>query len=197
MVLDQFLDLTNPLLKLIFFKFEEGFLFDGIEMFFLDLFNFLLVVFMKILHSLNVLRNGNLLPIDSILVLSMEVSLLTKLFPSALRLVGDHVGLGKLYLHRLNLGAQFGILIVHVSYQTDLHIVKSALFLQLMPLLLENVEGLGHFKLEHEVADKVVDDDVSAQGLGESFGNLGSLAGSILLSCLLQLGLNLERIKVI
>ena len=45
MLLDLLLDVDHFFLKLIFLKFEQGFFFDGIEMFLLDFFDFLLVVF--------------------------------------------------------------------------------------------------------------------------------------------------------
>ena len=44
-LLDLLLDIHNLFLKLIFLEFQKCLLFDGIEMLFLDFFNFLLVVF--------------------------------------------------------------------------------------------------------------------------------------------------------
>jgi len=52
---------------------------------------------------------------------------------------------------------------VHVSYQTDLNIVEGTFFLKFVPLLLEDVQGFRHFKLQHEVPDEIIDNYISAQ----------------------------------
>ena len=86
---------------------------------------------------------------------------------------------------------------MHVSYQTNLDIVECALLLELMPLLLEDVQGFGHFKLEHEVSNEIIDNNITAKCLWDCFCNSCSLAGSILLGCFFHLSLNFKCIEVV
>ena len=104
MLLDESLNLINSLLELVFLKLKKGFLLHSVEMLFLDFFNFLLVIFMEVFHALYVLSDGHFLSIDTVLMLSMEVSFLSKLFPGAFGLVCDHVSLGQLYFHGVDFG---------------------------------------------------------------------------------------------
>jgi hypothetical protein len=75
------LNLGNSLGGFVLFKFEQRLLLDGVEMLPLNLFNLLFIVFMKVLHLLNVLRNVYFLPIDSILMSLVEISLFSQLLP--------------------------------------------------------------------------------------------------------------------
>jgi len=75
MVFDLFLNISNLLVKFIFFKFEKCLLFDCMKMFLLYFFYFFFVIFMKISHLFNTLSDANLLAIHSILMGSMEISL--------------------------------------------------------------------------------------------------------------------------
>ena len=75
------LNLGNSLGGFVLFKFEQRLLLDSIEMLPLNLFNLLFIVFMKVLHLLNVLRNVYFLPIDSILMSLVEISLFSQLLP--------------------------------------------------------------------------------------------------------------------
>ena len=69
------LDLGNSLGCFIFFKLKKRLLFDSIEMLPLNLFNLLFIVFMKVLHLLNVLRNVYFLAVYSVLMSLVKVSL--------------------------------------------------------------------------------------------------------------------------
>ena len=75
--------------------------------------------------------------------------------------------------------------------------MEGALLLQLMPLLLEDVKGLAHFKLEHEVPDEVIDYHIPAESLGNCLGYLGSFAEATMLGGFLHLCFDLKSIKVI
>jgi len=105
MFFDKSLNLSDSLLKLILFKLQESLLLDCVEMFLLNLFNFLFIVFVKVFHALDVLSNSYLLSVDSVLVLSMEVSLLSELLPGALGLIGNDISLCQLYFHGFNFGS--------------------------------------------------------------------------------------------
>jgi len=70
-----------------------------------DFLDFFFVLFMKVFHFFDVLTNGNFLAVDSILMGLVEISLLSELFPGRFGLFGNHIGLLKLNLHLVNLGA--------------------------------------------------------------------------------------------
>ena len=70
-----------------------------------DFLDFFFVLFMKVFHFFDILTNGNFFAVDSILMRLVEISLLSELFPSGFGLFGNHIGLLKLYLHLVNLGA--------------------------------------------------------------------------------------------
>ena len=75
--------------------------------------------------------------------------------------------------------------------------MKGSFLLELMPLLLEDVQGFRHFKLEHEVSYEVIDDHITAKSLWDCLCYSCSLAGGILLGCFFHLSLNFECIEVI
>jgi hypothetical protein len=81
---------------------------------------------------------------------------------------------------------------MHVSYQTDLNIVKGSLFLELVPLLLEDIECAFHLKFLQEVPNEVIDDNFSLESFGNLLLNSHSIAGLLhgfnpfLLSLVLQ-----------
>ena len=134
-------------------------------MFLLDFFNFLFIVFVEVFHSFDILCDCNFFTVNSVLMLSVEVPLFSQFLPSGFGLVCNHVGFFQLNFHSLNLGSQFGILVVHVSYQTYLNIVECAFLLKFMPLLLEDVQRLRHFEFLHKISNEVIDNNVSAQCL--------------------------------
>jgi hypothetical protein len=72
----------------------------------------------------------------------MEVTLLTKQFPSAFGLVSDNLGLSELGPHLNYLVFEAFILVVYVSYQPNVVVVEGSLLLQLEPLLLEDIQSL-------------------------------------------------------
>ena len=79
--------------------------------------------------------------------------------------------------------------------------MEGALLLQLVPLLLEHVQGLGHVELLQEVANEVVDHHISFQGfrhglLDASFAAFVGFIGLLLL--LLSPGLeDVEVVEVV
>jgi hypothetical protein len=75
------LDLSNSLGCLVLFKLKKRLLFDSIEMLPLNLFNLLFIVFMKVLHLFDILRNVYFLAVYSVLMSLVEVSLFSQLFP--------------------------------------------------------------------------------------------------------------------
>ena len=166
-------------------------------MFLLNLLDLFLVVLMKVFHALDVLGDCHLFSIYTVLMLSMEIPFFSELLPGALGLVGNNVSLLQLHFHGFDFGTQFGILVVHVSYQTNLDIVEGAFFLKLVPLLLEDVQGFRHFKLEHEVSNEVIDNNITAQCFWDSLCNSGTFASSILLGCFLHFSFNFKCVEVI
>ena len=72
----------------------------------------------------------------------VEVTLLSKQFPSAFGLVGNDLGLSEFCTHLHNLVLEALVLVVYVGYQTDVVVVEGALLLQLEPLLLEDIQSL-------------------------------------------------------
>jgi len=151
-------------------------------MFFLDLLNLLLVIFMQVFHSLNVLGNGNFFAVNSILMLSMEISLLSQFFPSRFSLISDDVSVFKLNLHFFNFSSQLCIFVFTVSYQSYRYIMKSAFFLKLMPFLLENIQSLIHFEFLHEISNKIINNNISTHSFWNCFSNSSSSPRGIL-SC--------------
>lgn len=143
-------------------------------MFLLDFFNFLFVVFMEVFHSFNILCDCNFLTVNSILMLSVEISFLSKLFPSGFGLISNNIGFLQFNFHCFDFGSQFGIFVVHVSYQTYLNIMECPLLLKFMPFLLENVESLGHFELLHKVSNEVINNNISAQCFRDRFSHSSS-----------------------
>ena len=129
----------------------------------------------------------------------MEVPFLSELLPGGLGLLCDDVGLLKFDLHLVDFGSQFVILVLTVSYQTDLYIVESALLLKFVPLLVEDVESLVHLELLHEVADEIVNHDLLSNGLrvGLSHSNTSLVAISHLLGYLTLLSVGLESVEVV
>ena len=70
----------------------------------LDLFNLLLILFMEVPHALNILEDGHLLAVHTVLVSAMEVALLPKLLPGGLGLLSNDIGLLELDFHLLDFG---------------------------------------------------------------------------------------------
>ena len=103
----------------------------------------------------------------------MEITLLSKLLPGTLSLVSDDICFFQFYLHNFYFRSEFGILVVHVSYQTDLDVMERSFLLELVPLLLEDVEGLGHFEFLHEISNEVVDHNISRKSLRNCVGYPG------------------------
>jgi len=66
----------------------------------------------------------------------------------------------------LNFFTESFIFVVDVGYEANVVVLEGALFLQLVPLLVEDVESLGHRKLLEEVPDEVINDDLPLEDLG-------------------------------
>ena len=162
---------SNSLLSFILLKLEESLLFDSIQMLPLDFFNLFLIVFVKILHFLNVLSNCYFLSINSILMSLVEISFFSQLLPSRLRLISNYVSLLQFNFHGINFGSKFGILVMHVSYQSDLNVVEGSFLLELMPLLLKDVQRLGHRKLLQEISNEIINYNISVERLWCSISN--------------------------
>jgi hypothetical protein len=64
---------------------------------------------------------------------------------------------------------------MHVSYQTYLHVVESALLLEFVPLLLKNIQGLIHVEFRHEISDEIIDNYFPLQGFWNLFLNYSPL----------------------
>ena len=94
---------------------------------------------MQVFYLLYVIVNCHLLAIHSILMRFVEVSLLSQLFPSALSLLCNHFGFLQLQPHFLHLLLESLVLVLDVSYQSNLIVMEGSLLLELMPLLLENI----------------------------------------------------------
>ena len=196
MVVDLSLDIRNSLLELVLLQLEQSLLLDSVEMLLLDLLDLLLVVLVQVLHPLDVLGDVDLLAVNSVLVGLVEVSLLPQLLPGGLGLVCDHVGLRQLNLHCIDLCSEFGILIMHVSYQSDLNVVEGSLLLKLVPLLLEDIQGLGHLEFLHKVPNEVIDDDIPLESLGDLLHHLCASLG-LCLGLLLKFGFMFQGIEIV
>lgn len=72
--LDFSLNISNFLLGLVLFQFKHSLFFNSIKMLFLNFLNFFFIIFVKVLQLFDVLRNGDLFTVDSVLVGFMEIS---------------------------------------------------------------------------------------------------------------------------
>lgn len=116
---------------------------------------------MKVFDLSNIISNGNLLSIDSILMRFMKVPFLSQLFPSALCLFRHHLCFLQLQAHLLDFLLQTVVLVLHVRYQTYLVVVECAFLLQFVPLLLKHTHSFRHSKSHEEVSDKVINNHIS------------------------------------
>ena len=160
-LLDRCLDGMCTLLELILLKFKKSLflLFDKeLLLHFIDPLLERPVVFLDLLDGR---ADGYLLVIDSGLVTFMEVSLLAEFVPGRLCLLGLDLGLLELLTHLLDLKRKSCILVGDISDETNAVILERSFLLQLVPLLLESVHGLLHREALKEVADEVVNDNVS------------------------------------
>ena len=116
-------------MDLLLLKLEQGLLFDSALQLLLNLFNPLFILFQHLLDLLDVIADGHLFPVDSILVGLVEIPLLAQEFPGRLGLVRDDRGLGKLGTHLDDLVLKTLILVVDVSYQADMVVVEGTFLL--------------------------------------------------------------------
>jgi hypothetical protein len=164
-VLGLLVDRPNSLLKLVFLQFQKSFLLEGGFIFVLDLFKTILVLLMELLDLLDALVDLDLLPLNSVLVGFVEISLFSQLLPGALSLISNDFGIFEFIPHLSDLLLQFEIFVLGIGDQPQAYIVESALLLELVPLLLKDVYGVAHAKFLKEIPDKVVNDHVSLDQL--------------------------------
>ena len=87
---------------------------------------------------------------------------------------------------------------MHVSYQSNLYVMKGAFLLELVPFLLKDVERLGHCELLQEVSNKIINYNVSIKCLWNSVGDSSdSRAPSLSGGHLLEIRFSLESREVI
>jgi hypothetical protein len=118
----------------------------------------------KITHLLDVLSDGDLFTVDSILVRLVEISLLSDLLPGRNGLLGAMLSYLELYFEVRDLFLKFCILVSTVSYQSNSYIVEGSFLLKVMPFTVECVQGLCHFAMGEEISNEVIDNNVLIDG---------------------------------
>lgn len=96
----------------------------------------------------------------------VKVSFLPQFFPGGLCIFSDNFGLFQFASHSFNFSLHFRIFVFDVCNQTNAQILESALFLELVPLLLKYVHCLMHFNLGQEVPNEVVNYNVPLDCFG-------------------------------
>lgn len=147
MGLDSSLNFLDLLVSFVFLQLKKSLVLNSHKILSLNLLDLVDIVFMQILHFLDMLVKSDLLPINSVLVCLVEISLLSQVLPGRLGLVSDDVSLCKFNLHIFYFLLQLIIFVFHVSYQSDGYIVERAFLLELVPLILKDVQSLVHIEL--------------------------------------------------
>lgn len=189
----------RPFLELVFFKFEQRLLLEGGLQLAPDFVDFLLIVLLTALGGLDVVRDIELVLVDLDLVGLVIVALLAQLLPGRLGILCDHLCSREFLAYALDFVLHFVILVLDVGDHANALVLKHALLLQLVPLVLEDVHGLGHFELGQEVADEVVDHNRMLGCLcGHSIrSHLRVPHGRLFELSVFKLSLGLERVEVI
>jgi hypothetical protein len=115
-------------------------------MLFLHLINLLRKFLVLTLDVLDVSSDDNFLSVDAILVLLVEISFFAELFPGRFGIISHNFSLSKLDLHSFNFSFKARIFVLDVSNETNAKILESSFFLELKPLILENVHGFFHLE---------------------------------------------------
>lgn len=151
----------GPSLQLIAFKFKKSFLLDRDQVLLLHFFNALLHLLLLLFDCFYLASNAELFTVDTILMMFVEVALFSKLLPSGLSIFSNDLGLLEFTSHSFNFCLHFGVFVFDVRNKTDAQVLESTFLLELIPLLLKYIHGLGHLDFGQEVSDKVVNHDIS------------------------------------
>jgi len=90
--------------------------------------------------------------------------------------------LSELFGHLFNFETESGILVGDVSNKADSIVLEDSFFLEFVPFLLESVHGFFHLESLQEVADEIINDDITLKDLrGSGRHNLVIIATSALL----------------
>lgn len=103
------------LLKFVFLKFEEGFLFLFNQEVLLHFVNSLLEVNLVVLDLLDSFGHCQLFIFHTVLMALVEVTLLAQFVPGALGLLGLDLSLGEFFSHFFNFETQSGVLVSNVG----------------------------------------------------------------------------------
>lgn len=164
-LLDGGLQSMGPLLKLVLLEFEQGLFLLLNEELLLDFVDALLERPVVLLDLLNLRGDHDLLVVHAVLVSFVEVALFSQFVPCRFGLLSLNLGLFELLAHFLDLESQARILVCNVRYQANAIVLENSLLLEFVPLLLECVHGLFHFKPLQEVPNEIVDDHISLEHL--------------------------------
>jgi hypothetical protein len=96
----------------------------------------------------------------------VEVSLLSQQLPSRLGLLSHDLGRSQFNTHLLYFFSQSFVLIIDISYEAYVVVLESTFLLKLIPLLMENVQGLRHCELLQKVSDEIINHHFSLEYFG-------------------------------